>query len=355
MVFAPSMAGTKIYHKNFDVYSATVPIFYVLKILGLFPFVLEGTVRARRLEFSVSSAIHSVATLIIITYFRCLTIFSLFEMRSGLQMLNTVRCFREICYFFVNCFLAFLVVINSSTVAAILNTLSEFDNMLGGMTYICFKSVRYICIYLCFSFCGCVYFNTFFMFYKKFDIISTITINFGNLMFTCFNATHIHLMLLLKQRFECLNDQLLEVIQNSHKKTIESVPHKRNQGVHLPFKILPLSLANTSENFKDQLITIRHLHGKLCDTSDQFNYLYSLQTLLYVAISFLVLTVDSFVALLSIVTFEGGSVPRSVSKFTKWFEICYNVACVLVVAWSGSSVAQQVRRCFCKPSMEQSL
>jgi hypothetical protein len=351
VVFSPNMAGMKTTHYHFDVYSATVPILYLLKILGFAPFVLEGKVRTRRLTFSVSSAIYSVTTSIIITYFRYVTYGTSFEARFGLQMISTVLCFGDICDFFINCFLTFLGVMNSCKVAAILNMLSEFDNILGGMACICFRSVRYNSIQLYLSFCCYIYFNIlFFMSDRKFYIIPKITINVDNVIITCFNSTQINLILLLKQRFEFLNFQLLELVQNSHKTTIEFVPHKRYKGVNVSSRVLPLGVTSTSEYIKSKLATIRYPHDHLCDTSDHYNSLYSGQNLLGIAISFIAPTLNPYIILLSNLTFDSGVSASVRFQLITLLETCYHAVNVGAVAWSGSSAAQQVSSCICKLS-----
>jgi hypothetical protein len=284
----------------------------------------------------------------IFTYFRFVTLRDFLRKITGAEMLNTVMCFWGVCYYLLNYFLASLGVMNSSNAAAILNKLSEFDSVLGGMSHICLRSVRYFCIQLCFSLCYCTYIGIVFLCKEDLDVIPKVMINVDTVMIISFNITQINLILLLKQRFEFLNFKLLELIHDHHNKTIEIVHHKRNsKGVKLSSKVLPLTATRTcKQHLKSQLITISSLHGRLCDVSDQFNYFFSVQTLLSVAISFIELTINAYIAFLRIIRLESGVYLSDWFLHLTWLETYCYVAIVWAVAWSGSSAAQQVRKCF---------
>jgi hypothetical protein len=167
-------------------------------------------------------------------------------------------------------------------------------------------------------------------------------------MIFCFNTTQINLVLLLKQRFKLLNVKLLELIHDRHSKTIETVHHKRNsKEVKFPSRVLPLIATRTSKkHLKNQLLTISSLHGHLCDISDNFNCFCSVQTLLCVAISFIVLIVDAYIAFLSIIRLEIGTHVSDWLQYLAWLEACSCVVNVWLVSWSASSAAQQVSECF---------
>jgi hypothetical protein len=333
---------------NFDIYSATLPLFYVMKILGFVPFVLKGKVGKRRLKFSIISTVYSLATFIILTYFRFVTLQDFLRKLTGAEMLNAVMCFWVVCYYLLNYFLASLGVLNSSNAAAILNMLSEFDSVMGGMSHICFRSVRYFCIQLCFSLCYCTYIGVLLLSEKNLDVIPKVMINVDIVMIICFNITQINLILLLKQRFKSLNFKLLELIHDRHNKPVETVHQKINfKRAKISSKILPLSATRTSkQHLKRKLIAISSLHGRLCDVSDHFNYFYSMQTLLSVAISFIELTINAYIAFLSIIRLESGVYISDWFQLLTWLETYCYVANVWAVAWSGSSAAQQVRECF---------
>jgi uncharacterized membrane protein (GlpM family) len=111
----------KINRHYFDIYSATLPLFYVMKILGFVPFELKGKVGKRRLKSSVISTLYSIITFIIFTYFRYVALYDFLQKISGAEMLSTVMCFWGVCYFLLNYFLAFSGVLNSYNAAAILN------------------------------------------------------------------------------------------------------------------------------------------------------------------------------------------------------------------------------------------
>jgi hypothetical protein len=115
--------------RHFDIYSAALPLFYVLKILGFAPFVLKGRVRKRRLKCSVISTFYSLSTFIIFTCFRYVALHSLVQEKTRAELLNTVVIFGNVCHLILNIFLAFLGVMNSYNVATILNRLSEFDSV----------------------------------------------------------------------------------------------------------------------------------------------------------------------------------------------------------------------------------
>jgi hypothetical protein len=169
-------------------------------------------------------------------------------------------------------------------------------------------------------------------------------------MIIYFNITQTNLILLLKQRFKFLNFKLLELIHDCHNDTIEIVNYKRNsKGIKFSSKILPLSPTKTSkQHLKNQLISISSLHGRLCDASDNFSCFYSVQTLFCVAISFIELTVNAYIAFLRIIGLQN-DVNIGLSDWMQhltWLEtFCYMVK-VWAVAWSGNSAAQQVRECF---------
>jgi hypothetical protein len=162
------------------------------------------------------------------------------------------------------------------------------------------------------------------------------------------NITQTNLILLLKQRFKFLNFKLLELIHDCQNETIEIVHHKRNsKGVKISSKILPLTATRTSkQHLKSQLITISSLHGRLCDASDTFNYFYSVQILLCVAISFIELTINAYFVFLRIIMLESDVYVSDWMQHLTWLDTHYYVVKVWAVAWSGNSAAQQVRGCF---------
>jgi uncharacterized membrane protein (DUF485 family) len=340
----------KIKRHHFDVYSATLPLFYVMKIFGSVPFVLVGKVGKRRLKFSVISTVYSLASFMIFTYFRFATLHGFLRDITGTEMLSTVMYsyFWGVCYYLLSYFLASVGVLNSSNAAKILNKLSEFDSVLGGMSPICFRSVRYVCIQLCLSLCYCIYIGVLFLSQEDLGVIPKVMINVDTVMIICFNITQINLILLLKQRFEFLNFKLLEFIHDHHNKTNEIVRHKRNsKGVSVSSKILRLTaITSSNQHLKNQIIFISSLHGRLCDVSDQFNYFYSVQTLLSVAISFIELTINAYIAFLRIIRLESGVYVSDWFQHLIWLEIYFYMANVSALAWSGSSAAQQVRERF---------
>jgi hypothetical protein len=319
-----------------------------MKILGFVPFALKGKVGERRLKFSVISTVYSLAIFMIFMYFRFVTLHGFLRKIAGAEMLNTVLSFWGVCYYLLNYFLATLGVLNSSNAAAILNKLSEFDSVSGGMSYICFRSVLYFCLQLCFSLCYCTYIGVVFLSEENLDVISKVMINVDTVMIICFNITQINLILLLKQRFKFLNFKLLELIHDRHNTTIETVHHKRNsKGVKFSSKILPLTATRSSkQHLKKQLITISSLHGRLCDVSDHFNFFYSVQILLSVANSFIEITINAYIVFLRIVRLESDVYARDWLQHLAWLETYWYVANLWAVAWSGSSAAQQVRQCF---------
>jgi hypothetical protein len=244
--------------------------------------------------------------------------------------------------------LASVGVLNSSNAAAILNMLSEFDSVLGGMSHICFKSLRYFCIQLCFLLCYCTYIGALFLSKENLDVIPKVMTNMDTVMIICFSTTEINLLLLLKQRFTFLNIKLLELIRDRHNKTPEIVHHKRNfKRETTSSKILPLTATRTSKQcLKSQLNAISSLHGRLCDVSGHFNCFYSVQTLLSIAISFTELTVNAYIVFLRIIRLESGEYVSDWFQHLIWLETFCYIAKVWAVAWSGSSTAQQVRECF---------
>jgi hypothetical protein len=152
-------------------------------------------------------------------------------------------------------------------------------------------------------------------------------------------------MLLLKQRFKYLNFKFLGLIHDRHNRNTQTVHHKRNSnGEKISPKILPLTAIRMSkQRSKSQLLTIISQHGRLCDASNRFNFFYSAQTLLCVAISFIELTVNAYITFLSIMGLESGFVePDWTHHMTALESYCY-VANIWAIAWSGCSAAQQVR------------
>jgi hypothetical protein len=152
-------------------------------------------------------------------------------------------------------------------------------------------------------------------------------------------------MLLLKQRFKYLNFKLLELIHDRRNSNTQTVYHKRiSNGEEVFSKILPLTAIRISkQRSKSQLHTLISQHGRLCDASNRFNFFYSLQTLFCVAISFIELTVNAYIAFLSIMRLETGFAENDwTHHMTPLESYCY-VANIWAIAWSGCSAAQQVR------------
>jgi hypothetical protein len=340
-----AFAEMKIGRHHCDIYSATVPLFYVMKILGFAPFVLEGELGDRRLRCSAISTAYVLAVSITFTYFRCVALRGFVRAMIGAEMLSTVVCVWGTCYIFFNIFLSFLGVLNSFKAAAILNILSQFDRAVGGMSYICFRSVLYICIQLCFPFFYCAYFCALLLCKRHFDVIQKFIISVDVIMIVCFNITQSNIMLLLKQRFRFLNVKLLELIHDRPNKNIKNVSHKRSsKGEKLSSKMLLLHEARIpKQHLKSQLLTLSSLHDHLCDASDQFNFFYSLQTLLCVAISFIELTVNAYIAFLNLIGVKIVIRQDDWAHHMTMLETYCHVTNVWAIAWSGTTAAHQVR------------
>jgi hypothetical protein len=260
---------------------------------------------------------------------------------TGAEMENTVVCLWGLFYVLFKIVLSFLGVLNSFETAAILNILSEFDNIVGGMSHICFRSVLYFCIQLSFPFFYCIYFGALLISKRDLDVIIKVVIYVDIIMTICFNITQTNLMLLLKQRFKILNFRLLELIHDSRNRNTETVHQKPNsKREKVSSKILPLTAIR---NFRSQLFTVIAQHGRLCDASNHFSFFYSVQTLLCVTISFIELTVNAYVAFLNIMGLESGFPERNWTNHMTVLETYCHVTNVWAIAWSGCSAAQQVR------------
>ena len=282
-----------------DIYSATKPLYYLSKLLGLAPFTYNNHPDKRRLEISKIGTLHSWGMCILISNFLIYLFISNVKKefpRLVIDIVNISDSYFSSLTVIVS--YALCASINRSKVIKLLNLLSRVDHCLGNTSRSyrnqCASLLLGVSVYLVAHGMGYMVVSTFIPseakdYHIQFIYFSIYVVGAVTIM------QFVYSVLLLKDRFEMLNTELITLFELPDERNLdekllnfcqlESSGELGNLKTNNKEKNLSRSRNDSGVAFKgkkrlDTLRSLRGIHNTLCDAAELTNSTYQVQVLM---------------------------------------------------------------------------